>query len=67
MHALAGQELDAEEGVFGRARMDGRGRSVVPRVERLERVEGLLWQADLADQSRSGRIAQRVRHQIAHV
>ena len=67
MHALAGQELDAEERVLGRARMDGGGRSVVPRVERLERVEGFLWQTDLADHEPIGAHPERVRDQIAYV
>src|SRR5450756_487874 len=67
MHALAGQELDAEERILGRARMDGGGRSVVPCVERLERVERFLWQTDLADHEPVGAHPERVRHEIAYV
>src|ERR1035437_10355402 len=47
--------------------MDGRGRSVVPRVLGLERVEGCLGQADLADHEPIGAHPEGVRYQIAEV
>ena len=67
VHALAREEFDAEERVLGRACVDGRGRSVVPCVERLERLEGFLGQTDLAHHEPVGTHPKGVRHEIPNV
>ena len=67
LHRLAGQQFEPEEGVLGRAGMDRRRRPVMSGVQRLERVERLLRQADLADDQPVRPHPQRVGDEVADV